>query len=95
VEVAAGYGRSVARLSDGSVIAWGYNVTGQWSVPALPSGLTYVEVAAGLHFTVARKSDGSVVARERTPRQCSVPLPPSGRTYVEVAASGMCEVQGN
>ena len=38
---------TVARRSDGSVVAWGYNAYGQCNVPALPAGLTYVEVAAG------------------------------------------------
>ena len=38
---------TVARRSDGSVVAWGDNFYGQCNVPALPAGLTYVEVAAG------------------------------------------------
>ena len=38
---------TVARRSDGSVVAWGDNAYGQCNVPALPAGLTYVEVAAG------------------------------------------------
>ena len=46
VEVAAGDGHTVARRSDGSVVAWGHNDYGQCNVPALPVGLTYVEVAA-------------------------------------------------
>ena len=54
---------TVARRSDGSVVAWGSNNYGQCNVPALPAGLTYVEVAAGgIGHTVARRSDGSVVA---------------------------------
>ena len=54
VEIAAGGGHTVARRSDGSVVAWGDNVYGQCNVPALPAGLTYVEVAAGGYHTVAR-----------------------------------------
>src|SRR5436189_127948 len=46
VEVAAGAWNTVARRSDGSVVAWGDNTSGQCNVPALPAGLTYVEVAA-------------------------------------------------
>ena len=53
---------TVARRSDGSVVAWGDNTYGQCNVPALPAGLTYVEIAAGCSHTVARRSDGSVVA---------------------------------
>jgi alpha-tubulin suppressor-like RCC1 family protein len=47
VEVAAGDSHTVARRSDGSVVAWGQNWYGQCNVPALPPGLSYVEVAAG------------------------------------------------
>ena len=54
-------GYSVARRSDGSVVAWGDNNSGQCDVPVLPAGLTYVEVAAGNYHVVARRSDGSVV----------------------------------
>src|SRR5262245_37244133 len=38
-EVAAGAYYTVARRSDGSVVAWGYNDFGQCDVPALPAGL--------------------------------------------------------
>jgi len=47
VEVAAGRHHSVARRSDGSVVAWGGNWGGQCDVPPLPPGLSYVEVAGG------------------------------------------------
>ena len=88
VEVAAGDGHTVARRSDGSVVAWGDNAYGQCNVPALPAGLTYVEVAAGGDHTVARRSDGSRrrVGSDHTSGQCNVPALPAGLTYVEVAA---------
>ena len=87
VEVAAGGQHTVARRSDGSVVAWGYNDYGQCNVPALPAGLTYVEVAAGSGHTVARRSDGSVVAwGDNGCGQCNVPALPAGLTYVEIAA---------
>ena len=89
VEVAAGYGHTVARRSDGSVVAWGDNQYGQCNVPALPGGLTYVEIAAGGNHTVARRSDGSVVAwGDNQYGQCNVPALPAGLTYVEIAAGG-------
>ena len=80
---------TVARRSDGSVVAWGSNTYGQCNVPPLPSGLTYVEIAAGDGHTVARRSDGSVVAwGDNYYGQCNVPALPAGLTYVEVAAGG-------
>ena len=54
VEVAAGWPHSVARRSDGSVVAWGSNLYSQCNVPALPSGLSYVEAAASQYRSVAR-----------------------------------------
>ena len=45
---------TLARRSDGSVVAWGQNTHGECNVPPLLSGLTYVEVAAGLRPTPSR-----------------------------------------
>src|SRR5262245_1881930 len=85
--IAAGYSQTLARRSNGSLVAWGDNRYGQCSVPALPPGLTYVEVAAGTFHSVARRSDGSVVAwGYNSFGQTSVPALPPGLTYVEVAA---------
>ena len=87
VEVAAGGRHSLARRSDGSVVGWGSNDSGQLNVPALPPGLTYVEVAAGAAHTLALRSDGSVVAwGSNSHGECNVPALPPGTTYVEVAA---------
>src|SRR5712671_1559366 len=91
VQVAAGSNHTVARRSDGSVVAWG---APGGNVPALPAGLTYVEVAAGgpsygIGHTVARRSDGSVIAWGNNAfDQCDVPALPAGLTYVEVTAGG-------
>ena len=79
---------TVARRSDGSVIAFGSNTNGQCNVPALPAGLTYVEIAAGAYHTVARRSDGSVVAWGLNgDGECNVPPLPAGLTYVECRGS--------
>src|SRR5262245_27030903 len=97
VEVAAGGHHTVARRSNGSVVAWGLNayqsyvsattLSGQCTVPTLPPGLSYVDVAAGRWHTVALRSDGSAVAWGwNYYGQCNVPALPPGLSYVEVAA---------
>jgi hypothetical protein len=80
VEVAAGGAHTVARRSDGSVVAWGSNDYGQCNVPALPSGLTYAEVGAGGVRTVARLA----------------PAPPCGSTssYCGPAAANSASASG-
>jgi ribosomal protein L14 len=84
---------SLARRSDGSVVAWGDNSSGQCNVLALPPGSSYVEVAGGWNHTVARRSDGSVVAwGDNSYGQGSVPALPPGLSYVEVAAGGLHSV---
>lgn len=70
--VAAGYNHAVARLSDGTVWAWGDNASGQLgdgssnndrTSPVQASGLTNVTmVSAGQTFSLALKSDGTVWA---------------------------------
>jgi len=79
---------SLARRSDGTLVAWGSNSSGQCNVPALPVGLTYVEAVAGDRHALARRSNGSIVAwGDNTYGQCNVPALPPGLTYVELAAS--------
>jgi hypothetical protein len=87
LEVGAGSQHSLARLSDGSILAWGRNDFGQCNVPALPPGLVYVEVSGGRDFSVARRSDGSVVAwGDNRFHQHEVPPLPPGWTYTQLAA---------
>lgn len=83
------YGFSVARRSDGSVVAWGNNTYGQLGVPALAPGLSFVEISAGGAHVAARLSDGSVVAwGSNWNGQRDVTPPPAGLSYVEVDAGG-------
>lgn len=87
VQVAAGGGHTVTLRSDGSVVAWGNNLSGQTDVPALPPGLTYTQVAAGWEHTVALRNDGSVVAwGSNSVGQTDVPALPPGLAYTKVAA---------
>src|SRR5215471_10061965 len=48
VEFSTSPQHTLARRSDGSVVAFGDNAIGTCIVPALPAGLSYVQVAAGL-----------------------------------------------
>jgi alpha-tubulin suppressor-like RCC1 family protein len=60
VAIAAGGAHSLALKSDGTVVAWGSNFSGQMRVPSGLSGV--VAIAAGDAHSLALKSDGTVVA---------------------------------
>jgi alpha-tubulin suppressor-like RCC1 family protein len=71
--VSAGSDCSLALTSTGSVLAWGYNASGQLGngttassstpVPvSLPNGTTATAISAGFHFSLALTSTGSVLA---------------------------------
>jgi hypothetical protein len=65
----------------GTVVAWGWNISGQTNVPAGLSGVT--AIAAGFIYTVALKSDGTVVAwGENSSGQTTVPAGLSGVTAI-------------
>jgi hypothetical protein len=51
VQVAAGWSHSVALRSDGTVVAWGWNESGQCDVPAGLGGI--VAISAGYDKTIA------------------------------------------
>lgn len=88
-EINAGAGHTMARRSDGSMVAWGGNSFGQCNVPVPPAGLSYVEIdghAAG-NCTMALRSDGSAIAWGYNGLgQCNVPALPAGLTWVKIAA---------
>ncbi len=77
VDMAAGYAHNVVLCSDGTLVTWGYNITGQLgngsttnsSVPVAVTtagtplaGKTVVGVTAGYYYSMATCSDGTVVA---------------------------------
>jgi hypothetical protein len=58
-EVRAGELHTVARRTDGTIVAWGNNTYGQLNVPA---GLVATKIAAGSIHNVALRPNGSVAA---------------------------------
>jgi hypothetical protein len=87
-EVGTGYWHTLARRTDGSIVAWGENAFDQCAVPPLPPGLVAVEVDGGDRGSFALLSDGSLVfwGLNLSGVGDVPPLPP-GLTYVEVAGS--------
>ena len=74
VQVAGGFGHSLALLSNGSVMAWGSNAYGQLgdastlnsdvpvTVSLIPPGATVTAIAAGAYDSFALLSNGTVMA---------------------------------
>jgi hypothetical protein len=60
VAIAAGRDHSLALKSDGTVVAWGNNTSGQSTVPGGLNGV--LAIAAGFDHSLALKSDGTTVA---------------------------------
>lgn len=87
VEVRAGGFHTLARRTDGSVVAWGAG--GSCAVPPLPAGLRYTAMAAGYAHSLLLRSDGQVVAFGSSQYgQTAVPTLPPGVTFTAVAAGG-------
>jgi hypothetical protein len=83
------HGFSLARRSDGSVVAWGLDKFGLLAVPELPDGMTYIDIAAGAFNALALRSDGTLVAwGDNSTGACDVPALPAGSSYVQIAAGG-------
>lgn len=81
VAITAGGWHSLALKSDGSMVGWGVNSSGQASPP---SGNDFVAIAAGDTHNLALKPDGSIVGwGENYYGQAE---PPSGDDFVAIAA---------
>lgn len=79
-------GLYMALMSNGTIIAWGDNDSGEQTIPALPGGVTYTHMSAGKDHALARRSDGAVVAwGSNAFGQGTVPSLPGGVTYTNVA----------
>jgi hypothetical protein len=70
--IAAGGDRSLGLKSDGMVVAWGRNNSGQSTIPPGLSNVT--ALAAGEEHTVVLKKDGSLTAwGDNNYKQCTIP----------------------
>ncbi|MBK7644147.1 MAG: hypothetical protein IPJ19_14055 [Planctomycetes bacterium] len=73
--------------SDGSVVAWGSNTSGQCNVPMFPPGVVCLKVEATWRNTVALLSDGSILEwGANGGGECNVPPLPTGVRYVDLAS---------
>jgi hypothetical protein len=79
--IAAGGSYSLALKSNGSIIGWGYNNSGQATPPA---GNNFVAVAAGGYHSLALKSDGSIAGWGRN--YYGQAAPPSGNNFNAISA---------
>jgi alpha-tubulin suppressor-like RCC1 family protein len=84
IAVAAGFQHALAIRTNGTVVAWGSNLSGQTNVPAGLSGV--IAVAGGRDHSLALKTNGTVVAwGGNGDGQASVP---AGLTNVTAIAAG-------
>jgi alpha-tubulin suppressor-like RCC1 family protein len=85
ISAAAGAQHNLAVTAEHTVLAWGYNFTGQTVVPAGLTGVT--AVAAGAEHSLALKLDGTVVAwGSDAYGQSHVPAGLVGVTAIEAGA---------
>lgn len=77
IAIAAGRYHSLALKSDGTIVGWGDNSSGQATPPA---GNNYIAIAAGYYHSIALKSDGSIV------KWGNFVAPPAGNDFVAIAA---------
>lgn len=89
MEIAAGARFSLALKSNGTVVAWGSNESGQAAVPANLSNV--IAIAAGTTHAIALKQDGTVVnwgaSRLEPPKEAT--------NIVSIAAGGSLNYESN
>jgi alpha-tubulin suppressor-like RCC1 family protein len=81
--ITSGWGHSVALKSDGSIVAWGSDFSGE--VSGVPAGNDFIAVAGGSSHNLALKSDGSLAAWGRDDYG-QVSNLPADSNYVAAAA---------
>ena len=70
-----------------TLLAWGFNGTGQTVVPALDPGVTYTAASGGGFHTLALRSDGTAAAWGNTfDGRTNVPALPPGVAYTAISA---------
>jgi len=66
ISVAGGEGHSLGLRSDGTIVAWGWNIVGQCDVP--PPNTDFVAVAGGYDCSLGLKGTPAVSVEEPRPR---------------------------
>jgi alpha-tubulin suppressor-like RCC1 family protein len=84
VAIAAGVSHSLALKSDGTVVGWGNNSSGEATPPASLNDVT--AIAAGNGYSLALKSDGTVVGWGND--YIGQATPPAGLSDVVAIAAG-------
>ena len=73
-QVSGGYGHLVALRSDGSLVCWGQNSSGQCNIPSNLGPLTTID--AGANHNIAIQSNGLIACwGDNGSGQCNVPFP--------------------
>ena len=80
-DIGGGEIHSLALKADGTVVAWGYNNSGQLNIP--PSATNVIVISVGEYHNLALKADGTVVAWGYM-----TTVPASATNIVGIAAGG-------
>lgn len=87
VAIGSGSAHSLAIRSNGSPVAWGYNLAGQCELPALPLGMRAVQVAGGADFTLALTNQGTILhCGSNSNGEGNIPPLPAGVVYRKVVS---------
>jgi alpha-tubulin suppressor-like RCC1 family protein len=84
VSVSCGAEHTLALRSDGTMIAWGFNLRGQTSPP--PSAVDLISISAGADHSLALRRDGLVIGWGNN--QYGAATPPQGLSDVKAIAGG-------